>query len=119
MLDFSNPLIFILTTTALFIVVVGRYLLIAGLFLWWLHGTRKTKWQKRSLGKKEVDKKQFFTELKWSIITSLIFAVIGSVTAILWQKGITKLYTDPHQFGLWYLPVSLIISMLIHETYYY
>lgn len=117
--DFSKPLIFLLATVAMFIVVVVRYLLIAGLFQWWFYHVQKKKWQSRNLGKKKVDKKQFFTELKWSVITSFIFAFIGSFTAILWQKGVTGLYTDFYKYGLWYLPVSLLISMLIHETYYY
>lgn len=103
----------------MFIIVVGRYLLIAGLFQFWFYHFRIKKWQNRSLGKKSLDKRQFYNELRWSIVTSLIFAFAGSFTAILWQKGYTRLYLDPHEYGLWYLPVSLLISMLIHETYYY
>ncbi len=117
--DFSRPPIFLLTTLCMFLVVVGRYFLIAGLFQFWFHGFRKEKWQKRSLSKKQVTKKQFYSELKWSVITSLIFAFTGSFTAILWQKGDTRLYTNLWQYGLWYLPVSLLISIVIHETYYY
>jgi lathosterol oxidase len=103
----------------MFLVVIGRYILIAGLFHLWFCIWKKDKWTNRSLSKKKIDQKQFNTEIKWSVITSLIFAVAGSFTALLWQKGYTRLYIDTHRFALWYLPVSLLISMFVHETYYY
>ncbi len=100
-------------------VVIGRYFIIAGLFQLWFYKWQKEKWASRWLGKKQIDKKQFYSEVKWSMITALIFAFAGTFTAILWQHGYTRLYDDLYEYGLWYLPVSLIISMLIHETYYY
>jgi len=117
--NFSDPVIFAITTIFMFIVISGRYFLIAGLFHFWFNFYKKDNWDKRRLSKKKAGKKQFYTEVKWSLLTSLIFALVGSFTAILWQKGFTRLYVNVHTFSLWYLPVSLVISMLIHETYYY
>lgn len=117
--DFYNPQNFILATLFMFFVVIGRYFLIAGFFQFWFYGFKKKKWENRNLGKKKIDSMQFKKEVKWSVITSLIFAFAGSFTGLLWQKGFTKLYTNPNQYGLWYLPLSLLFSMLIHETYYY
>lgn len=117
--DFSNPFIFLLTTLAMFIVVVGRYVLIAGFFHLWFFVWKRKTWEKRSLRKTPVDKYQFYKEVKWSVITSFIFAFAGSATALLWQKGYTQLYDNFNEYGLWYLPVSLLASMFIHETYYY
>ena len=103
----------------MFLVVVGRYILIAGLFHFWFCIWKKDKWTNRSLSKKKIDQKQFNSEIKWSVITSLIFAVAGSFTALLWQKGYTRLYIDTDKYALWYMPVSLLISMFVHENYYY
>lgn len=118
-MDLSNPFIFLIVTLLMFLVVIGRYMLIAGLFHLWFYIWKKDKWINRSLSKKKIDKKQFYTEIKWSVVTSLIFAVAGSFTALLWQKGHTRLYIDTDKYALWYLPVSLLISMFVHETYYY
>jgi lathosterol oxidase len=117
--DFTDPFYFIMLTIIFFGVIVGRYLAIAGLFqlvffIWFPH-----KWQQRRLSTQPGDKTQFRKELKWSFVTSVLFAVAGAFTTVLWQKGYTRIYTDPHQYGLLYLPASLIISLLIHETYYY
>ena len=38
---------------------------------------------------------------------------------MLWQKGRTKVYLDVHDYPVWWLPASLVIAMLLHETYYY
>jgi sterol desaturase/sphingolipid hydroxylase (fatty acid hydroxylase superfamily) len=117
--NLTDPVYFILSTLLIFMVVIGRYFLIAGLFQLWFYKWQKKKWAARWLGKKQIDQKQFYTEVKWSLITALIFAIAGTLTAILWQHGYTKLYSGIYEYGLWYLPVSLLISMLIHETYYY
>ena len=117
--DFTDPIIFFLLTGIIFLVVIGRYFLIAGFFQLWFYRWRKHIWAHKWLGKKIVEKKQFYTEVKWSLITAFIFAVAGSITAIVWQKGFTKLYINVNDYPLWYLPVSLAASMVIHETYYY
>lgn len=117
--DFSLPLYFLLLTLVMFLVVAGRYFLIATIFHVSFFVVGKNKFTNRRLGKKLLDKKQFYTEVKWSLVTSLLFAVAGALTTVFWQKGYTKIYLDVHQYRLWYLPVSLVISMLIHETYYY
>lgn len=118
-MDISNPPIFFAIVLLMFFVVAGRYIVIAVLFHLWFYVWKKNSWSNRSLSKKVIDKKQFYKEIKWSVLTSLIFAFAGSFTALLWQKGYTRLYFDINKYGLWYLPVSLLISMFIHETYYY
>jgi lathosterol oxidase len=117
--NFSFPISFLLLVLSMFVVVIGRYFLIAGLFQLIFYNWFKHKWQHRKLGKKEVDRKQFATEVKWSVVTSLIFSFIAALTIILWQKGYTKVYLQVSDYGWWYLPLSLAMSMLIHETYYY
>ena len=109
----------VLLTLLMFLVIVARYFLIAGLFHLWFNVWKKDSWSSRSLSKTVTNKKQFYNEVKWSVITSLIFAVAGSITANLWYKGYTAVYLDINKYPLWYLPVSLLLSMLIHETYYY
>ena len=117
--DFSNPLIFLAAVAGMFVVVIGRYFLIAGIFHGWFYIYRKNRWKNRRLSIKTADRQQFFKEVKWSVVTSLIFSVAGALTALFWQKGYTKIYLSITDYPLWYLPVSLILSMLIHETYYY
>jgi sterol desaturase/sphingolipid hydroxylase (fatty acid hydroxylase superfamily) len=49
----------------------------------------------------------------------LIFAVVGAASVVLWQQGWLKVYTELQTYPVWWLPVSLALAMLLHETYYY
>jgi sterol desaturase/sphingolipid hydroxylase (fatty acid hydroxylase superfamily) len=110
---------FLLVTVLLFALIIGRYLLIAGFFHVWCYIWRKEQFAKRKLGNKPYTKAQYRREFTYSMITAGIFAVTGALTVLLWQKGYTKVYEDPMAYGWWYLPVSLGIYLLAHETYYY
>lgn len=117
--DFSSPLWFCMLTLVFFIIITGRYFLIAGIFYLIFYCWLPEKCQQRKLNKRQYKPKQLQTEITWSLINGLIFSFSGAVALILWQKGFTKVYTNIHDYGWWYLPVSLVISMLLHETYYY
>ena len=116
---FSDPFWFTIATLVVFAVVIGRYLLIAGLFysvfyIWFPH-----RWHQRKINGRNYKAGQFKKEVWWSCVTAFIFALSGAVTVLLWQKGFTKVYMDIHDYPLWWLPVSLFIALILHETYYY
>ncbi len=117
--DLSHPLVFIITTLIIFFIVIGRYLLIAGLFYSVFYLWFPKKWQQRKINERAYKKDQFKKELKWSIVTALLFALAGSILVLLWQKGYTKVYLNITDYPAWWLPVSLFIALVLHETYYY
>lgn len=117
--DFSSPLVFTLTAAFFFAVILGRYLVVSALAHAFFYRWRKERWQTRKIGKRAYATVQFRREIVWSAITTLIFALAGAGTLLLWQKGYTRVYKDIHAFPLWYAPVSLFLAMLLHETAYY
>ncbi|MBA2500263.1 MAG: sterol desaturase family protein [Chitinophagaceae bacterium] len=117
--DFSNPLWFLMAIAIVFSVVIGRYFLIAGLFYLVFYIWFAKQWQSRKINERDYKPGQFRSEVKWSMLTAFIFALSGAVTLVLWQKGFTKVYTDIGEYSLWWIPVSLVIAMVLHETYYY
>jgi Delta7-sterol 5-desaturase len=117
--DFSQPLWFAVATMVIFLVVVGRYFLIAGLFHCVFFVWFSQRWQPRKINQRTYKPNQFRREIKWSMLTAGLFAIAGSLLVVLWQKGYTKVYLDVNDYPSWWLPVSLIIALLLHETYYY
>lgn len=117
--DFTSWHWFFLLTFIFFIIITGRYFLVAGLFYLIFYIWFPSKFEKRKISKKKYKKGQLKKEIKWSVITSLLFSVAATITVILWEKGYTRVYTKIDLYGWWYLPASLIIFMLLHETYYY
>lgn len=103
----------------IFLVIAIRYLIVAGIFYCifyiWFH----KKFEVRKINKKDYTPGQFKKEIRYSLISSLIFAVAGTITVVLWQKGFTKVYKEVNLYGWWYLPLSLLGYMLLQETYYY
>ncbi|MBC8110770.1 MAG: sterol desaturase family protein [Verrucomicrobia bacterium] len=117
--DFSEPIIFLIITGLMFLAVVGRYFLIAGIFHLIFYAWFPEKFQQRKIHQKIYPKPQFIREIGWSMLTAFIFAVIGAVMALVWQEGYTAIYLQIGQWGWFYFVISIAVSMFIHETYYY
>lgn len=117
--DFSQPLPFLLAVLIVFVVVIGRYLLIAGLFYVVFYVWFPQKWQQRKINNRAYKSGQFKREVKWSTLTALLFAIAGAGMVVFWQKGYTEVYLNSADYPVWWLPVSLLLAMLLHETYYY
>jgi sterol desaturase/sphingolipid hydroxylase (fatty acid hydroxylase superfamily) len=117
--DLSNPFWFVIATVLVFAVVIGRYFLIAGLFYAVFYKWQPSRWQKRKINNKQYKDGQFKREVTWSMVTALLFAVTGAIMGMLWQKGWTKVYAGVNDYPLWWLPASLLLALVVHETYYY
>jgi len=117
--DVSNGFWFLIATLILFAIVIGRYLLIAGIFYCIFYLWFPAKWDQRKINNRIYKKQQFKTEVFWSTVTALLFALSGAATLLVWQKGFTKIYFHIADFPLWWLPASLVIALTLHETYYY
>jgi lathosterol oxidase len=116
--DFSIPGNFILTAGILFLIVTARFFLVAGIFHLVFYVWQKEKWQPFKIGK-PADRGQFRKEMGFSFLSSIIFSLVITISLLLWQKGYTLVYLDIDQYGWAWLPLSLLISFIIHEVYYY
>lgn len=117
--DVTSPGGFLLVLVIFFVAIVFRYLAGAGIFYLYFYVLRSEQWRRYRLSHAEVKKSQIRRELYWSIVSSGIFALAGAFTFWLWENGWTSIYMDIEAYGYWYLPVSLLAAMVIHETYYY
>lgn len=118
-LNFTEPLVFVSLCFLIFFIVTSRYFLLSGLFHVYFYIWKHKEWEKRKINKKAYPPKQFQTEVYWSTLTAAIFSVIGALSAIVWQKGYTVIYLNINDYPIWWIPISILLSMFIHETYYY
>lgn len=100
-------------------ILLIRYFATAGFFFIYYIKIKKSKSEGLILSKRPLKKDQIRKEIFWSIISSAIFALFGAFIYCLWLQDLTSIYTDASEFGYLYLPLSLLIVLLIHETYYY
>lgn len=118
-MNFAQPFTFALTTLFFCLVIMGRYLLISGLSHLYFYHWRKDEWQSRKLGKKDYPPGQFQKEIMWSGITTLLFGVAGAAMLVMWQYGWLRVYVEVRDYPLLWLPVSLLLAMMLHDTAYY
>jgi lathosterol oxidase len=93
-------------------IVAVRYLLTSGLFAWLSH--------KLHPGIYTGLDPQIRREIGWSIASAAIYGVPAGVVAWGWQeRDWTLIYTDPAAYPLWYLPVSVLVFLFAHDTWFY
>lgn len=110
---------FVVYVAILFLAIVLRYFVAAGLFYFYYYSYKTNVYRKKRLSKRRLKKDQLKQEIFWSIKSSLVFAIVGAATFWLWKQGLTAIYLDISTYAVWYVPVSIILALLIHETYYY
>ncbi|OHD06122.1 sterol desaturase family protein [Sphingopyxis sp. RIFCSPHIGHO2_12_FULL_65_19] len=63
---------------------------------------------------------QMRREIGWSLASAAIYGLPAGVVAWGWQeRGWTRIYTDWNVLPLWYLPISLLAYLVLHDTWFY
>ena len=117
--SFTQPDIFAATTAAIFFVIFLRYLLISGFYHYLFFKVFGHQFRSRHLNQPSMTNQQARMEVYRSALTSAIFAFSGIALLILWQNGFTKIYLDWSVYPWWYHPISILVALFLHETYYY
>ncbi len=93
--------------------IVGlRYLATSGLFSWLTDRVRPGLY--RGLGP------QVRREIGWSLGSSAIYGIPAGIVVWGWREhGWTKIYTDWTAYPLWWLPASVLVFLLAHDTWFY
>ena len=99
----------LLSALAMTLIVGGRYLLSSGFFAWLTNRVRPGQYDRL--------KPQIGREIRWSLLSAAIYGIPAGIVAWGWQNaGWTRIYTDPHMYSLWYLPLSLFLYLFLHAV---
>ncbi|QEH39587.1 sterol desaturase family protein [Chitinophaga sp. XS-30] len=103
----------------LFGVSAIRYFLLAGIpfllcYLLFFRKLTRFKIQERLAGKKD-----YIREIWHSMQTTLVLSLIGFAVLFTPLRSYTQVYRDINAFPLWYIPVSVVLALVIHDTYFY
>ena len=101
---------------AVFAIILLRYFIISGAFYFVFYCRRHSR---KQLNSKLPKTQQIKFEIKWSLVSSVIFAVFGLILGVMWQKGFSRIYLDFEEYGWFYLPFSFFLLSLFHEVYFY
>ncbi len=102
----------ILSAVAMSVIVGVRYLLASGAF------ALATRW--RMPGLYAGLDAQIGREIRWSLASAAIYGVPAGIVAWGWREhGWTRVYTDAAAMPLWYLPLSVLLYLAAHDSWFY
>ncbi len=101
-----------LSALAMTLIVGVRYLIVSGAFA---AATRlKHPGLYRGLDA------QMRREIAWSLASAAIYGVPAGILAWGWKAhGWTRIYDDIHALPLWYVPLSVVVYLFLHDTWFY
>lgn len=102
----------ILSALAMTVIVGMRYLIASGGFALLTRALRPGLYagQRAQIGR----------EIGWSLASAAIYGIPAGVVAWGWQnRGWTRIYTDVHAFPRWWLPLSVLLYLAAHDSWFY
>ena len=104
-----------------FVIILARYVLVAGLADWWLvvrsgssgaaepNGTRRRRPSAQAIR----------ADIQLSVTSSAVFAGAMAGVVELQGHGLTRVYSRPDQYGFWYLGVSYLLVLILQDLFFY
>ncbi|WP_228850589.1 sterol desaturase family protein [Aegicerativicinus sediminis] len=103
----------------LFIALLLRYFLIAGIPYIYLYVLKNPRFGGYKLQKQYPSIDQIFKEIKFSVLTLFIYSS-GIWLFLIWLKtGLTKNYSEISEFGWGYFILSICLMIILHDAYSY
>lgn len=104
---------------SLLLVIFLRYAVIA-LVAWIIfYVVKKEAWKFRRIQQKFPLPNDYAREILYSISTTLIFALVGYTVFLSPFAKYTQVYHDIEQRGVAYFLASIVMMLLLHDTYFY
>jgi Delta7-sterol 5-desaturase len=102
----------LIAAAAMTVIVALRYLAVSGGFAWLT--------MRRAPGLYAGQRRQIGREIRWSLASAAIYGVPAGILAWGWQeRGWTRIYSNVSDYPLWWLPVSILVYLLLHDTWFY
>ncbi len=96
-----------------------RYFIFAGIPFLIFYVIFKKNYRKNRIQDKSPKKERFFNEIKGSMMTIGVISVIASLVLFTSFRESTLVYENVDDYSIWWIPVSVLLSLIIHDTYFY
>ncbi|TVQ06461.1 MAG: sterol desaturase family protein [Leptolyngbya sp. DLM2.Bin27] len=104
---------------ALFGAILCRYFLVAGLTHWVFYSAVSQSLINPRLPHRSPARGEIRHDIQLSVISAVVFALAAALVLSAYHRGLTRLYLDPYQYGVWYLGASYGGVLLLQDTYFY
>ncbi|MEM6768436.1 MAG: sterol desaturase family protein [Bacteroidota bacterium] len=96
-----------------------RYFLLAGIPFLIFYILYPNVFSRNKIQKRLAKRKDFIREILHSMQTTLILVAVGLSILLTPLKEYTAFYHDISAYPLWWIPVSILLGLILHDTYFY
>lgn len=104
---------------ALFGIILGRYFLVAGGAYLCFYSPLNQKFIHPDRQHSSPCHRSIQHDITLSVLSAGVFALAAALIVSGYSEGMTRLYSDVQQYGLWYLGVSYGTVLILQDTYFY
>lgn len=98
---------------------IARYFLFAGLAFVIFYKVCTVFFESSKIQAKNAQRKDFFREIIFSMQTTIILAAVTIVIVYSPLREYTQLYTEITEYSVWWIPLSIVAALVLHDTYFY
>lgn len=119
MIEFLSPIGPVIKAMIAFTMLSLRYFMIAGLAYLFFYVIRNRQWFYRKIQQKFPGRKKIRHEIKYSLLTFIIFSSMIVILGYFFNLGYTTVYTDISEHGIVYLFLTIAGGIFLHDAYFY
>lgn len=105
--------------TFMSLVNFGRYFLIAGLAFLVFYKLFPDYFGLNKIQSKWAKRQDFIREIKHSIQTIAVLIAVGWLVLHSPLKQYTQFYTELDSYPIWWIPLSVVLALVLHDSYFY
>jgi Delta7-sterol 5-desaturase len=110
---------FVETVCYIFGLTLGRYLVIAGIAFALFYYLLANRLENFKIQKRKLKRKSVIREILYSSQSAMVFTVITLIILFTPLKEYTLLYDDINEYSYWWIGVSTLLSLVLHDAYFY
>lgn len=96
-----------------------RYLLFAGIGWLLAYVIFRRRWRHRKIDPRYPSSSEIWREVRWSMLTVLVYGVVGALTFWVAKRGWTQMYFKVHERSWAWFGASVGLTILLHDAYFY
>ncbi|MDX2242778.1 MAG: sterol desaturase family protein [Leptolyngbyaceae cyanobacterium bins.302] len=104
---------------AFFGIILFRYFLVAGGTYWFFYSPFSQALIHSGQPKQSPSWDLIRHDINLSVLSAGIFALAAAFIMSAYGWNFTRLYSDPYQYGLWYLGLSYGVVLVLQDAYFY
>lgn len=105
--------------TYIYLILVLRYFIIAGIFFLIFYVIKPKRFLHLHIQKIFPKNKDYYREIGYSMLTFIFFVAYVIILLKTPVRQFTRIYDHPDDYGWAYFALSIMLAIIIHDTYFY